>query len=102
MTIWWWISDCTSSGLFQYSDILNLTRGPKQSENYQHTLASLSIPSVEIFGGVDLTILQYMPPNQRHSGLAPTWVSVLSGLAPSPDYRKRVGKFTNLVYQNSK
>ncbi|GBM00032.1 hypothetical protein AVEN_214106-1 [Araneus ventricosus] len=96
-------------GLFQYPDIPSLTQGQKQYENYQETLASLLVPLVKFFGGTDLTF-QHDNPSIHATKSTSKWLSsnmgsVLSGLALSSDFNfiENVwGKFTNLVYKNSK
>ncbi|GBN44848.1 hypothetical protein AVEN_29464-1 [Araneus ventricosus] len=105
----WWISYGMGIGLFQYPDIPILTQGQKQYENYQEAFASLLVPFVENFSGTDLTF-QRDNLSIHASKSTPQWMSsnmgsVLSGLALSPDlnFIENVwGRFTNLVYQNSK
>ncbi|GBN28980.1 hypothetical protein AVEN_794-1 [Araneus ventricosus] len=99
-----WVSVSFNSQTF-----LALLRDEKNPENYQETLFSHLVPFVEICGGSDLNF-QHDNPSKHVSKSTSQWLSsnmgsVLSGLVLSPDLNfieNEWGKFTNLVYQNSK
>ncbi|GBN94119.1 hypothetical protein AVEN_114413-1 [Araneus ventricosus] len=96
-------------GLFQLSDIPRVTQGQKQSKTYQETLASHLVPFVDIFCRTNLTF-QHDNPSTHASKSTSQWLtssmkSVLSVLAINPDLNfigSVQGKFSNLVYGNSK